>query len=299
MRRSPILPTAAALSLLALPLALASPAGAQSQPLTPLAAVSPGPQAEDPRVMFDRANALLEARKYAEALAEYKKLLELDPGRPGPLWNGGMAAFALKEYRTAADYFQRFKAADPNNGMGFAKLVQTYEALGDAAARDAERIALRALHKSGKDESSLAKRDAFCRDQYTVGGKTIFAYEKFEFRPRVEDKDVHLFAARYDFVVVEPDDTQSCRIEVGWDEPTKKRDGTFAPGGSFYFDAYYPTGEWRRRTFGLFESEMTYAECKAWVGQILAGKAPQTGGQVRSAKETPGKATKPTKPSTP
>ncbi|WP_309713948.1 hypothetical protein [Armatimonas sp.] len=53
--------------------------------------------------IFSTANALLEQKKYAEALVEYKKVLALEPDLEGPLQNGAMAAFFSADYKTAKE----------------------------------------------------------------------------------------------------------------------------------------------------------------------------------------------------
>lgn len=240
---------------------------------------------------FDAANTLLEKKQYAAALTEYRKILAVEPDAEGPLQNGAMAAFFAGDYKAALQYYRKLKAADPNSGFFRAKLVQVYQAMGDAKARDAERSALLALHKSGKDTSTLAKRADFCREQYKIGERHVLVYEPWEFKPRRDG----LFAVRYQFFVTDANGELETRIETGWNAVKKDAKGVYRPDtlSAFYFDAYYPTGPYARRTMGLSEKELPYTAVKAHVQAIVEGKVTPTGGTLR--KET-GPATTPANP---
>jgi tetratricopeptide (TPR) repeat protein len=230
---------------------------------------------------FKAGNTLLEAKKYAEALVEYKKCLTLLPDEAAVLWNSGMAAFFAKDYPTAEACYQKLKARDTNDGFARSKLIQTYQASGDVKKRDTERTELLALHQSGKDSSRLAKTPSYCRDQFTVGDKLVLVYEMFDFKPRLSKEGNDYFAVRYNVLIANPDGTLDFRIEIGWNTPEKAADGTFKPGGSFYFDAYYSKGPYSRKTFGLFENELDYAAVRAHVLAILADKVPVNGATPR------------------
>ena len=230
---------------------------------------------------FAAANTLLEKKQYAEALAAYQKILAAEPDAEGPLQNGAMAAYFAGDYKTALAYYQKLKTSDPNSGFLRAKLVQVYQAMGNEKARDTERADLIALHTSGKDTSSLAKRDTFCREQYRLGEKQILVYEPFVFAPRNKDGS---FAVRYQFFVLDTNGKTETRIEAGWDAAEKDAKGVYQPVknfGAFYFDAYYPTGPYSRRTMGLFTEELSYTEAKKHVQAILEGKVRSSGGTPR------------------
>jgi tetratricopeptide (TPR) repeat protein len=255
--------------------------------LTVLLLMVPVTQAQEAKIdlekVFTAANALLEKEKYAEALVEYQKILAVEPDQPGALQNGGMAAFFAGDYKTSLAYYKKLKAEEPNNGFLLTRLVQVYQALGDEKARDAERAEVIALHKSGKDTSTIAKRSDFCRDQYRLGSHQIRIYEPFVFEPRNKEKE--LFGVVYQIIVDDAKGSREMRIEVGWDTATKDAKGIYQPGGAFYFDAYYPTGPVARRTMGLSKKEIPYEGVKAHVQAILEGKVKSTGETPR--KEVP------------
>lgn len=232
---------------------------------------------------FAAANALLEKKKYAEALVEFRKIQAVEPNLEGVLRNGGMAAFFAGDYKTSLEFYQKLKATDLNDGFIRTRLIQVYQAMGEEKARDTERAELIALHNAGKDTSSLAKRKDFCRDQYSLGNRLVLVYEPFVFEPKTKEGQ---FAVRYQFIVANAEGQQELRVEAGWDAAQKDAKGIYQPDttfGSFYFDAYYPTGPIARRTMGLFSKELTYNEAKKHVQAILDGKVKSTGSTPRKA----------------
>lgn len=239
---------------------------------------------------FTAANALLAQKKYAEALAEYRKIQQVEPDLAGVLQNGAMAAYFSGDYKTALEYYQKLKATDLNDGFIRSKLVQVYQAMGDEKARDSERTELIALHNAGKDTSSLAKRPDFCREQYTVGKRSVLVYEPFVFEPRRKEDNPSKqgqFAPRYQFLVADEEGKLVQRIEVGWNFVTLDSKGTYKPSGAlsaFYFDAYYPSGPWVRQTMGLSQTELSYTETKRHIQAILEGKVKASGGTARKDK---------------
>jgi tetratricopeptide (TPR) repeat protein len=271
-------PLTAAFSLFLLGLTASSPVRAQEPPALTKA------QEEEVDKSFSAGNELLEKKKYAEALVEYRKVLAIMPNDPGALWNAGMAAFFSKDYKTAAELYERDKKQEPNHGHLLSKLIQTYEALGDTQARDAARDEIIALRASGKDTTDYTKERSFCRDQFTVGDKLVYAYEMFEFKPRYSQDDAHKFGVRYNFIVMNPDNTSEFRLEVGWNTLEKDGKGGFKPAGypsAFYFDAYYPKGDFARKTMGLYTKELTYAATKQHLIDIIDGKVKMSGGTLR------------------
>ena len=237
------------------------------------------PAALDIKQTFAAGNTLLQERKYAEALLEYQKILAVDPDLEGPLRNGGMAAYFAGDYKTSLAYYTKLKAAFPDDGFIRSRLVQVYQAMGDTASRDKERADLVALHLSGKDTSSLAKRGEFCWDQYRLGDRLILVYVPYVFAPRSTKSN--LFAVRYQFIVANAKGEMEMRIEAGWDNVEKDANGNYQPTkelDSFYFDAYYPDSPGASHTKGLFMKELSYADCKAHVQAIVEGKVKSSGG---------------------
>ena len=217
---------------------------------------------------FKLANTLMEQHKPGEALVHYKKALTLAPNEPAILFNGGMAAFATKDYVLAADLWKQLKALEPLDWHTRAKLVQTYQALGKTAERDSERGELFEMRKSGRS-AELQKESEYCRDQFEVNGQKIMAFEHFELKG---DR-----ALRYVFSVVnKTEDGEEFRISLGsyevtnsiWREtrnPRPKPDERL-----FHLDGYFQNGA--HATFGMYFPEPSYDDVRAIVIKILEKK---------------------------
>jgi len=215
---------------------------------------------------YDAANTLLSQKKYSEALAQYKKLIEKTPKAPGLLYNAGMAAFFGKEYPLAAQYFKTLKSIDAADVQARAKLIQTYQAAGDDAARDAERAELLKLRKESKDLEWL-QRNFYCRDQFEAAGKRVMVFEYFEL---LGDR-----AQRYAFRVLNAEGKEDHYVSLGSYEMTNaiahqtgeiKKDERL-----FHLDGYY-RGEKDHATFAFFTNEPAYDEVKKAVVEILENK---------------------------
>ena len=233
---------------------------------------------------FKAGNAFMEKQNYAHALAQFRIVLKAQPDEPSSLWNGGSAAYFVRDYKTAATYFARLQKQEPQNGHLLAKRMQTAQALNDLPSRNALRLRLFALHKSGKDSTGYASKPSYCRDQFVVGKDRVLAFEFFELKPHTGDPDGLMFGRRFEFFVVAPDETQTLRVECGWSSLEKTGSGTFIPSrelNGFYYDAYYPTGPWTRRTFGLGPTEPSFENAKKQVIAIIEGKAKPVSGQRR------------------
>lgn len=264
-----------ALTLLILLLSPVSRVYAQNAPPT-----SPAAEAA-----FEKAVKLLEAKKYSEALEQLKIVLKEDPEESAALWNAGMASYAVKDYAASKTYFNELKKQNPNDAFLRAKLVQTYQALGDKPARDKERAELIALRQSKKDDSQLAKERSFCRDRFvTEKGQEVFVYEMFVFEPKYPADGK--FAVRYNAVVADADGKIEQRIEIGWNTVEKNAKGEWVRGGelsAFYFDAYPKTGPYSRITYGLFVKELPYDDVHKLLVDILAGKIKPVSGAMRKS----------------
>jgi tetratricopeptide (TPR) repeat protein len=130
---------------------------------------------------FNDGNDLMGQRKYKEALARYQEGLAKIPNSPGLLFNGGLAAFMIKDFPAAEKLWKSLTELDPDDWRARAKLVQTYQAIGDLKARDEQRWKLFDLRKSGKSED-LNKLDFYCREQFEAAGKKLLVFEHFELK---------------------------------------------------------------------------------------------------------------------
>jgi tetratricopeptide (TPR) repeat protein len=219
---------------------------------------------ETANALFAKANGQLEKKEYASAQSNYEALLKLLPDNPSILYNGGFAAFLNNDIDTAVRFWARLKDLEPNDWQVRAKLIQAYQRLERTADRDRERNELFDLRKGGKNKE-LNEQVEYCRDRFTSGGRSVLAFELFEFKgPR---------GIRYVFSVMNDNDAEDYRISLGsyditdaiWREMTKPtpKDGVRL----FHLDGYFKNGA--HATYGMFPGEPTYEATKKLVVGIL------------------------------
>ncbi len=216
---------------------------------------------------FKAANALMEQKKYSEALTKYKESLSYMPDDPSILYNGGLAAYMSKDFKTSIEFWQKLKTIDTEDWQVRSKLIQAYQAAEDFKGRDDERKALFDLRKSGKI-TELNGRDFYCREQTEIAGRKVFVFEHFELKG---DR-----ALRYAFEVVdEKGEDIEYTISLGsynrtnsiWREtknPKPKEDERL-----FHLDGYY---KWGHATFGFYTPEPTYDQIRKIVVGIIEKK---------------------------
>ena len=250
------------ITILVIALLVSTTAVAQEPKLSPQ-------QTTEVELAFDTANKLMEKNKPAEALTHYKKALTILPKDPAILFNAGMAAFATKDFNTALEMWKQVKDVVPSDWHVRSKLIQTYQALGKTAERDAERTELFAMWKKG-EPAELKQQFEYCRDQFEVKGQRVMAFEHFELKGNR--------ALRYVFSILDATgEAEDWRISLGsyditnnvWRETTKPtpKEGERL----FHLDGYFKNGG--HATFGMFAPEPTYDEIRARVVKILEEKA--------------------------
>lgn len=254
---------------------LAADAAAQEPPLT-------DQQTAQVEAAFERANQLMEQKKFAEALTSYKIALAIVPNDPALLFNAGLAAFSSKDHATAAELWKRLKGIEPEDWHVRAKLIQAYQALNLMTERDAERRELFDMWQSGKS-AELKKQFEYCRDQFEVKDKRVMAFEHFELKGGR--------ALRYVFSILnEKQDGEAFRISLGsydltnavWRESTKPPP---KPGERlFHLDGYF---KWGHATYGFYAPEPSYDQVRARVIQILEGKVDPVSSSRMSSEKKP------------
>lgn len=236
---------------------------------------------------FNDGNDLMRQRKYKEALALYQEGLAKIPDSPGFLFNGGLAAFMIKDFSTAEKLWKSLSELDPDDWQSRAKLVQVYQSLGDLKARDEQRQKLLDLRKSGKSED-LKKLDFYCREQFEVAGKKVMAFEHFELKGER--------ALRYVFTVLdESGEDEAFRLSLGSYETTNlvaSELGSVKKGERlFHLDGYY---KWGHATYGFFTPEPSYDEIGKRVIGILEEKdKPQSRSVIKPSSKNPDQEKKP------
>ena len=229
---------------------------------------SPAQMAEAEKA-FNTANDLLGKRKPGEALPHYKRALAILPHDPAILFNGGMAAFATKDYASALEMWKVVKQVDPADWHARAKLIQVYQALNKTAERDAERTELFAMWKKG-EPAELKQQVKYCREQFEVNGKKVMAFEHFELKGNR--------ALRYVFSILDKtEEAEEFRISLGSYDLTNsvwlsRQDPKPKEGERlFHLDGYFKGGS--HATYGMYPPpEPTYDQIRAIVVKILEGQ---------------------------
>ncbi|HEV2706659.1 MAG TPA: hypothetical protein VGV59_12085 [Pyrinomonadaceae bacterium] len=237
---------------------------------------------------FREGNELMAERKYGEALTKYKEGLAVMPDDPALLYNGSTAALLVHDFASAVVMLRKLTLARPEDWQARAKLIQSYQALGDLKARDAERDVLFDLRRRGKGEDaanpemSLSRQPFYCRERLRVNGREVMAFEHFELKGAR--------ALRYVFVVL--DDTgraEDFRISLGSYDLTNsmwasRNQEKAAQGGRlFHLDGYY---KWGHATYGMYHPEPSYDEVRKTVVAILEGKQNPISSSTRPQPQT-------------
>ncbi len=221
--------------------------------------------AEDrtPEQKFSDVVALMQSRKFAEALP---LLVDLETRHPTPAayWNLGLSAAELGDDATALRAWRELRSAAPDDWRARAKLVQTFQALGDLQARDRERAELVARWQGGQD-APLSAQQLYCRDQFNQAGHRIVVLEYFS--PSAPARVL------YSFVAVNGAGQQDFRVSLGSDDTTNRvalELGQRTPDQRiWHLDLDRPG---LHETYGVFPVQTGYDGIRAAVVDVLAGR---------------------------
>lgn len=83
----------------------------------------------DPGLTLRTAQLMLRAQNYTDALAEYQRVLHIEPENPAALAGAGETAYRAGRYRTAHDYLQAAVGANPGDANLRDLLASTNEIL--------------------------------------------------------------------------------------------------------------------------------------------------------------------------
>ena len=206
---------------------------------------------------------LVQEGRHAEALQAFQDALETQPDDPPLLYNAGLGAYLCGQFAQAAAYWTRLKKLASQDLQVRAKLVQVYQALENADARDAERAELFARRNRMKADSTRPAH--YCRDQFSVGGWDVQAFEHFEF---AGDR-----AIRYTFYIFrrgtqKPEYILSLGSYAATNQYMHER-GELQPNErAFHLDEYHPDG--RHHTRAFFKNEPPYEAVKTIVQRLLS-----------------------------
>jgi tetratricopeptide (TPR) repeat protein len=208
--------------------------------------------------------------KRDRAIKYWKRAVAAKPDYVHAHYNLGQAYQIMGQHRKALRHFADVVRLDGRDWRARSKLVQLYQALNKRRERDAQRAKLFAQRKAGANPG-LARANSYCRDQFSIGKRKVFAYEHFELKGD--------FARRYSFKV--SDGKASFEISLGSYKSTNeiaRGSGSLKKGQRlFHLDGYYDNGR-RHQTYGMFKKEPTYDQVKRMVIAVITKKRKATSG---------------------
>lgn len=150
-------------------------AGFEEQPVAE--APPPAPERsplEIAREHMERGQALYQAGRYVESVEEFLRAYDAQPFSAF-LYNAGVASEKLDQAEQAADFFERFLAAEPTPPSGAEKLRARIERLRRlAAARDQQRSAAHAAASPQLQEATRAALALETQRLAALGGAAAF-----------------------------------------------------------------------------------------------------------------------------
>jgi len=226
---------------------------------------------------FEAGIEQAESGHHREAIAFFQLAYQANPEGVGVLWNLGLSSAELGEHREALKYWLAFQKLRPQEWRAQAKLIQTYQALGDTAARDKVRDELLAKHRAVAPDSDLGRNEMYCREQMVVAGRKILAFEYFE--PKGARR------VFYAFIILNQEDpgkedyryslgSYDSTTQIAWETGSLSRDKRI-----YHLDKYEAKSHW---TYGLYEEPQSYEAVRARVVEAMNGRAqPLSGTSVR------------------
>jgi tetratricopeptide (TPR) repeat protein len=149
---------------------------AQQQPTGQ--AATPAPPQIDPVIRAKIADELKE-KKFDEAIADAKAILEKHPDSPQVNKLVGVVFLEAQKPADALTYFQKAQSLDSSDASVHALLLQAFAAMGDKTQRDGQRAILRGFHGDGK-HPDLAGTQGFVIEMIPVGDRVVQAFEFYE-----------------------------------------------------------------------------------------------------------------------
>jgi len=151
------------------------------QPQAQQPAIQSGARAQpqiDPEIRAKIGDELKQ-KKFDEAIADAKTILEKDPESPQANKLVGVVLLDAQKPADALTYFQKAQSLDSGEASVHELLLQAYAGMGDKAQRDEQRAILRSLHSDGK-HPVLAQEQGFVIEMIPAGDKVIQAFEFYE-----------------------------------------------------------------------------------------------------------------------
>lgn len=242
--------------------------------LTATAFAEEKPEKLSAEAAFKTATELMEKKDYKRAIPYLIRVQTDAPVDSSVLWNLGLAFAATGEHSKAIETWQSLRKIAPDDWQARAKLVQSYQALGDVKARDEEIKSLYEYHKNSSDPK-VNSTERFCREQAVMGKRSVLVFEYFSpsgarkqflrfcILNKKGEVDYYISLGSYDV-------TTDIARELG--EIPKD-------GRMYHLDEYTDN---HHATYGFFKTKPDYDEVRSMVLSVLEGKLKPTSGSTRS-----------------
>jgi tetratricopeptide (TPR) repeat protein len=217
---------------------------------------------------FRRAYALAEKKQFDDALRIFDEALKEGRHTRNALFSAGSISMCAGQFERAQKYFTLLRELEPRSGRTRAALVRTAQALGDMAARDAERSELFRLRES-REDPEIVQQDYFIRDEFRVADRQVRALEFFELKGER--------ALRYAFEISRRNSPETdFRVSLGsyavtnaiWQATQKPKPKI--GDRLFHLDGYFANGS--HTTFRMHHPEPSYDEVRKLVVAIVQGR---------------------------
>lgn len=172
------------------------------------------------------------------------------------LYNIGNIEYDNKNYKKAAEAYQELTEYFPDDFHSLEKMVQCYNTLGYYARADVPKGKLYAAYNKGLLSSSSLS-DMFCIDQFTVGDKSVSAYERFE------DVTCRSYVKNIFYIADSHGNIESI-ISLKY-IPSEE-------GGKSYFELLLEKGSEQYRFNTVFEEGVKYNVLQPYIVEIVEGK---------------------------
>ena len=215
------------------------------------------------RRLYQSAVAAADSSDLRRAIAITDSLLQQDSTVIDALWNLGIWHGTLDEPQEALAAWLAYRARDSTDWHVEAKLIQTYQALGDLPRRDSALAGL-LTHRAHSGDPEFQKAASFCREQGSIEGRRVMAFQTFE-----PQGDRMVFVT---FYLIDSEGRDTARISLGsYDFTTSiaREAGEIGPGDRMYHLDYY-AGRFHA-TYGFFRVQPSYDELRTLVASILRG----------------------------
>jgi tetratricopeptide (TPR) repeat protein len=223
---------------------------------------------------FKTATELMGKGDYKRAIPYLNRVQTDLPLDTSLLWNLGLAYAATGEHLKAVDTWKSYRKIAPGDWQARAKLVQSYQALGDTKTRNEEIKSLYDYRKNSSDPK-VNTAERFCREQGTMANRSVFVFEYFS--PSGDRKQYLRFCilnkkgdVDYYISLGSYDSTTEIARELG-EIPKSER--------LYHLDEYTDN---QHKTYAFFKSKPDYDEVRSVVLSVLEGKRKPISGTTRS-----------------